>query len=297
LATSGTSFEVCEELVRRGDKDRYLTTLFAPADRRPALQALYAFNIEVARVRDLVSDPLPGEMRLQWWRDALAGCGHGEVGRHPVAAALIETIDRYDLPLDPFLELVEARTFDLYDDPMPTLADLECYCRATASALMRLGIRVLGAGDCLPATSMAQQGGVAYALTGLMRALPFHAARGQVFLPDDLLVRHGADTSTLLAGRETPQLLAALAELRKVAWAHLCDAGDCIPDIRRDAMAALLPIALVKPYLERMDRPEYRPFASSCVVPQWRRQVVLWRAARHAQRCGAARAQLNDAKG
>lgn len=285
MAALDTNFEVCEDLVRRGDKDRYLTTLFAPADRRPALQALYAFNIEVARVRDLVSDPLPGEMRLQWWRDALAGCGHGEIGRHPVAAAVIETIDRFDLPLDPFLELVEARTFDLYDDPMPSLADLETYCRATASVLMRLGVRVLGAGDCLPAASMAQQGGVAYALTGLMRALPFHASRGQVFLPQDVLARHGADAGAVLGGRATPELLAALAELRTVAWSHLCDAGGCIPDIRKDAMAALLPISLVKPYLERMDRPDYHPFAAQCVVPQWRRQLVLWRAARHAHRC------------
>lgn len=285
MAALETSFEVCEDLVRRGDKDRYLTTLFAPADRRPALQALYAFNIEVARVRDLVSDPLPGEMRLQWWRDALAGCGHGEVGRHPVAAAVIETIDRFDLPVDPFLDLVEARTFDLYDDPMASLADLESYCRATASVLMRLGVRVLGAGDCLPAASMAQQGGVAYALTGLMRALPFHASRGQIFLPEDVLARHGADTAMVLGGRATPELSAALAELRQVAWSHLCDAGGCIPDIRKDAMAALLPISLVKPYLERMDRPDYHPFAARCVVPQWRRQLALWRAARHAHRC------------
>lgn len=285
LAAVGTNFEVCEDLVRRGDKDRYLTTLFAPADRRPALQALYAFNIEVARVRDLVSDPLPGEMRLQWWRDALAGCGHGEVGRHPVAAAVIDTIDRFDLPIDPFLELVEARTFDLYDDPMPSLADLETYCRATASVLMRLGVRVLGAGDCLPAASMAQQGGVAYALTGLMRALPFHASRGQVFLPEDVLARHGTSAAAVLGGRATPELRAALAELRQVAWSRLCDAGGCIPDIRKDAMAALLPISLVKPYLERMDRPGYDPFAGQCVVPQWRRQLALWRAARHAHRC------------
>lgn len=282
-------YDVCEDLLRRGDKDRYLTTLFVPADRRRHVQALYAFNIEVARIRDVVSDALPGEVRLQWWRDALAGCGHGEVGRHPVAAALIDTIDRFDLPVRPFLDLIEARAFDIYDDPMPSIAELEAYARATSAAPMRVAAGVLGAGGCLPAASMAEHGGIAYAITGLLRAVPFHASRGQVFLPEDVLERHGARREDVLAGRSGPELRAALAEIRSVAWKHLHDAGGCIRDVRKDALPALLPIALVRPYLEQMGRPDYDPFATRCVVPQWRRQITLWLAARRAAACTPGR--------
>jgi len=88
------NFAHCENLLREGDKDRFLATLFAPADKRGPLFALYAFNHEVARVRETVREPLAGEVRLQWWRDAVAS-GGGEARAHPVAAALIDSIERF----------------------------------------------------------------------------------------------------------------------------------------------------------------------------------------------------------
>ena len=88
-----TNFEHCAALVREADRDRYLATLFAPAEHRDALFALYAFNVEIARVRDLAREPMPGEIRLQWWREVLSGERDGEAAAHPVAAALRETLD------------------------------------------------------------------------------------------------------------------------------------------------------------------------------------------------------------
>src|SRR6266851_3279658 len=88
----------CEALVCTADKDRFLTALFAPAERRGALHALYAFNIEIARVRKIVREPLAGEIRLQWWNDAIAGQAAGEVQSNPVAAALLAAVARYELP-------------------------------------------------------------------------------------------------------------------------------------------------------------------------------------------------------
>src|SRR5665213_2533126 len=121
------AFDHCEQLVREGDKDRFLATLFAPQKYRRPLYALYAFNLEVARTRELAREPMPGEIRLQWWRDVLGHMGRGEVEANPVAAALRETIVRYRLPPAAITDLIDARTFDLYDDPMPSLADLELY--------------------------------------------------------------------------------------------------------------------------------------------------------------------------
>ncbi|OYW56150.1 MAG: hypothetical protein B7Z30_12545 [Rhizobiales bacterium 12-68-15] len=115
-----TAYSHCETLARTHDRDRFLAALFAPPSLRRDLCTLYAFNLEVARVREVVREPMPGELRLQWWRDLIEGLGRGEVSGHPVAAALLDLLGRTDIPKGALLNLIEARTFDLYDDPMPS---------------------------------------------------------------------------------------------------------------------------------------------------------------------------------
>ena len=131
------------DIVRAGDRDRYLADLFAPAAPRQHLFALHAFNVEVARIRDEVSDPTLGEIRLQWWRDAVASgdrrrpSGRGRARRdHRRVRSAARRLRR----------LLEARVFDLYDDPMPTLNDLEGYAGETASALIQLAAIILAGG-------------------------------------------------------------------------------------------------------------------------------------------------------
>ncbi len=109
-------------LLRAADKDRFLADLFVPPDKRPSVMAIHAFSAEIARVREVVSEPMPGEIRLQWWRDAIEGRGHGDVAQHPVGGLLLETLDLHALPRQPLVQLIEARSFDLYDDPMGSVA-------------------------------------------------------------------------------------------------------------------------------------------------------------------------------
>src|SRR5258707_4132006 len=108
----------CEALVGAAERGGFLAALFAPAAHRGALHALYAFNIEIARVREIIREPLAGEIRLQWWADAIAGKAGGEVGSNPVAAALLAAVARHGLPIAPLSALIAARRFDLYNDPM-----------------------------------------------------------------------------------------------------------------------------------------------------------------------------------
>src|SRR5215218_10151795 len=133
----------CEALVRGSDKDRFLATLFAPADKRGPLFALYAFDLEIASVRDRAREPMPGEIRLQWWRDVLNGERSGEAAANPVAAALTDTIARVGLPVESLLDLIEAHAFDLCDDPMPTLAAMEAYARKTESNVVGSGAAIV----------------------------------------------------------------------------------------------------------------------------------------------------------
>ncbi|MEI8145047.1 MAG: phytoene/squalene synthase family protein [Alphaproteobacteria bacterium] len=278
------AFLHCEALLREGDKDRYLANLFAPAAFRADLFALHAFGLEIASVRERVRDPLPGEVRLQWWRDALQGEGRRLVGAHPVAAALLDVVARRALPIKPLIDLIDARVFDLYDDPMPTVLDLEGYAGETASSLMQLSAMVLADGQVPPTADVAGHMGVAVAITGLLRALPIHASRGQIYVPIEVLARHGVTAEAVTAGKDSPGLRAALAEMRALARHHIEAAGLLVGKIPPEVMPAFLPAALCRLYLDRMDAVDGDPFRSRVDVPQWRRQWTLWRSARRARK-------------
>ncbi|SFT00244.1 phytoene/squalene synthase family protein [Methylobacterium sp. yr668] len=270
----------CEGLVRAGDPDRYYATLFAPAAARPHLFALYAFSLTIARVREAVSNPMAGEIRLQWWRDALQGEARGDVRANPVAAALEEAIRVNRLGRQPFVDLIDARVFDLYEDPMPRVNDLEGYCGETASALFRLASLVIGNGTEPGGAGAAGHAGVAYGITGLLRALPWHARAGQVYLPADILGRYGVTREDIVTGRGGPGLRRACADLRDLARQHLKAFEAARPTIAPSAGAAFLPTALVEPYLAAMERASYDPLNTPVELPRWRRLWRLWWGAR-----------------
>ena len=276
----GAAYAHCDALVREHDRDRWLACLFAPFDKRRYLHALYAFSLEIARIRDLVSDPRPGEIRYQWWREAIEGAPRGDISAHPAASALLATVQKFRLPRAALTDLIDARTFDLYDDPMPGLRQLEGYCGETCSALYRLASLILADSRDPGGADAVGHAGVAYALTGLLRALPWHAARGQVYLPADHLARFGVTREEIVAGKTSAGLLAALAELRGVARGHLKQALQLRIALAAPARAALAPVLLVEPYLKRMETAGYDPFRSIVALPQWRRQWALWRGSR-----------------
>src|SRR3954469_21588272 len=233
------SFDHCEELVRTGDKNRFLATLFAPQKYRRALYALYAFNLEVARTRELAREPMPGEIRLQWWRDVLGGAGRGEIDAHPVAAALRDVVVRYRLPPQMLLDLIDARSFDLYDEPVASLSYLERYAMHSSSALIELAARILCDGRDPAIGDLARHAGVAYAIAGLLLALPVHSARRQLYLPVDLMQRYGAESADVFAGNATTEVRAVLADLRLQARHHLSAAQGLLNDAPPDVAPAL----------------------------------------------------------
>jgi phytoene synthase len=270
----------CEQVVRELDRDRWLACLFAPASHRPHLLALYAFHCEITRIRDLVSEPLPGEVRLQWWRDLLEGEARGNASGNPVAAALLGAIQLYRLPSAALLALIDAHTHDLYDDLLPTVAELEGYCGETSSALFRLAGIILADGGELGSADLAGHAGVAYGISCLMGTAARHAARGQVFVPQDIVARHGTARDDILNGRSTTDVKGAFAELDELARSHLAKAMDLLPAAPAVVGPAFLPLALVEPMLRRMAKPGFDLFKEGAEPPQWQRQWHLWRFAR-----------------
>ena len=274
------AYTYCEALVRAADKDRYLASLFAPAAARQHLYALYAFASEIARVREAAREPLPGEIRLQWWRDVLEGEGRGEGSANPVAAALLDTIARCALPTPPLLALIDSHGFDLYDDAMPSLADLDAYAEQTCGAVFALSAQILGGtdrADAIPAA--ATPAGIAYGVTQRLRTFPRDLARRQLFVPRDLLAQHGVTREEIEARQNAAGLRGALAALRDHARAAFGRFHGAAPDIPESCAPAFLVAALAPPLLARLDAAAADPFAS-VEVPQWRRQWALWRAAR-----------------
>jgi len=276
------NFEHCAALVREADRDRYLAGLFAPADHRDALYALYAFDVEVSRVRDLAREPIPGEIRLQWWREVLAGDREGEAAAHPVAAALRATLSRYGFVAAPLLELLEARTFDLYDEPMASLDALELYAIRTQSPIFAMAAGILGGGS-VAGELFTLDASVAFATVGILRNFGRNAARRQLYVPLDILERHAVKRADIFAERVTAPLLAALAEMRGVVRKHLAAAQEKLRTATAEIMPAFLPVASAGPQLRAMERANYAPFRPQAMSPL-RRQWLLWRAARDPRR-------------
>jgi NADH dehydrogenase [ubiquinone] 1 alpha subcomplex assembly factor 6 len=269
------------QLLRRHDRDRFLTALFAPPDRREAVIALYAFNYEVARVREMVREPLLGRMRLQWWRDSIAAAyDGGPILRHEVAEPLTAAIRMNRLSRAHFEALIATREADLDDAPPPDLAALAAYADGTSARLVLLALEALDVHTA--AAAAAGHGvGVAYALAGLLRAIPFHARARRLYLPADLTAAAGIDISRgLFELKSSPALSAVVAQVAEVALSHLAAARALGPGVPRPALPALLPGVIAENWLRRLARAGYDPFARGLARPDGLQTVRLAIAAR-----------------
>jgi 15-cis-phytoene synthase len=268
----------CAELVRSRDFPRYASTLFVPAAPRRALLALYAFNVEISRVREQVSQPLPGEMRLQWWTDMLAGTGHGGIEGNPVAAELLLAIRYWRLPVERLSRLIDEHQFDLYNDPMPTVAALEGYINDTSSALFSLAAGIAGPPSD-EIEHLARHAGLAQGFVQVIAALPLDASRRQLFVPLQLLESHGSHIEEVFAGKQTPKLRAALDQLIGEAQGHLKTAFELLAQVPPQMRPVFLPLSLVARDLKRMLRADSDPFTPK-VTSRLRTLWTLWRASR-----------------
>lgn len=269
-----SAYAHCFDVLREGDRDLWLASLFWPAEARPHAHAILAFGLEIARVRDAVSEPALGEIRYQFWRDILT---NDAAAGHPVAEALLDTVRRFNLDVLRLQALLEARSFDLYDDPMPSEAGLENYLRDTTSVLFEAVARVLAPGRLPP--PCVDAAGRAYGLVGMLRGLPYQVMRGQLYLPLDLLERLQVAPETVLAHRNSPGLGLVLQTLRARVRLHLREMRESLLGAGA-ARAACLPAMLCEPYLRRMEAPGLNPFATPIELAPWRRQWALWRGSR-----------------
>ena len=272
---SAASGDHVPAFLRDKDRDRYFATLVLPAAARAAVQALYAFNADVASVRDRVTEPAPGEIRLQWWTDALTGEGHGIVRQNPLTDALLDALKQFDLPTVPLLRLITARRFDLYQDPMPDVASFEGYAGETVSVLYQLTAMILNKGQTVETGDAAGHLGVAQALVGHLRAFGYNAASGRIFLPLSILTANGVREEEIFAGTISEGLLSAHQQFTDLARDHLNKAQAAISQLPRTLRPAFASVPLLASQLRRVEKGAEQAFVTPVDLADWQKLAML----------------------
>ena len=269
------SFVHAAEALRKGDRDRYLSTLVLDGEHRNAVTALYAFNADVASIRERVSDPAPGEIRLQWWSDALEGQGHGAIRQNPVADALLDTMTRYSIPAGTLLRLIGARRFDVYDDPMPDLETFEGYAGETVSTLYQLAAMILNDGETIETGDAAGHLGVAHAMIGHMRSFGYVSSQGRIMLPWSIMAANGVTEDEIFSGTASEGVVEALGQIAELAVEHLNKAEAAIRQLPARLRPAFAQIAMLDAQLTHYLRRSTGPFSMAPDEPDWRKIARL----------------------
>ena len=273
--STDSALSYCARELRRHDRDRYLACLFAPEARREALFALYAFNLEVAKTAEVVSEALVGRIRLQWWREALDEIYADRPRQHGVTVPLAAAVRTHGLTRALFERLIDAREFDLDATAPENLAGLEDYAEATSAGLVLLALEILGADDAA-GRAAGRHVGVAWALTGLLRAVPFHARHRRLYLPRDVSAAAGLDLDRLFALRAPPGLAEVVGQIAERAREHLAEARALRPRVANAALPVLLPAVLAAHDLTVLERAGHDPFRPAVQTAGPRR---VWRLA------------------
>lgn len=276
------AFLHCAGMVREEDRQRYAARLFLPRPARDAALALDAFRLETLKIPFLTSEPGPGEIRLQWWREVIEGSRGAEAAAHPVAMALCAVIVGHKLPVPAFGRYLEGAAFDLYHDPVPDRAALEGLIGETESFLFQMEALTAGLDQGSTLADACGHGGMAVGIARLLRLLPWHTSRQQVRLPLDLLAEYGLDEAGFLNAQGEAQGAAkdeAVAGFARLGLEHAEKARGAIRQLQKAGRAVFLPITEAELVLRAVERSSKEAITQSASVSPLKAQWVLWRAA------------------
>lgn len=256
------------------DKDRFITVMMLPAALREDVFTLYALNFELAKTRDTVSEAMLGRIRLQWWREAIEECYHSEPRRHEITRPLAEIIQRTSPPKSLFDQLVDARDKDLEDDPLQTLSELMDYTNNTGGNSLKLAVWACGGHDDV-SQEAAGLIGTAWALVGLMRALPFHLRAKKQWIPEELVKRHKIDGRRMRDLNPSDELNAAVAEVGAIIRSLISDARELNPSVNRSILPLLHLAGLTESYCKQLQKAGWNSYDPSMAQPSGMRMLGL----------------------
>lgn len=264
-----------QEELKKNDSERYLACLYLPETIRHCAMSLYAFDAEISRIPSVVSEPMPGEIRIQWWRDLIKSGGN--VGSGPLAEALLEVTKEHKLPLDVLDNYLEARIFDLYQDPMPDVGTYEGYLGETVSSFLNM---IALASGVERSSNLADACGHAGVAMGISRHLSLCAnarARGQVFFPLPMLEAYGLNREQWLDDNFNDSHEAVISALVSKAQDHLAKAKIAITDLPSESKSIFLPIVFVDKVLALIQKKPAECIVRPVVLSPLKRQWLAFR--------------------
>ena len=277
---SPSDLDHCTEIVRRLDRDLYLTNLFLPEQFRSPVLVLQAYYLTLADIGNQVREPMPGEIRLQWWRDVISGSRKSEAMGNPLSLSLLSVVKTYQLPHEALATMIDACAINLYQDPMPDTHSLEAYCGETTGLLFQLSCQIV-AGEPMPdAANACGHGGVVRTIVSILSQLPRHRQRRQCFIPADILNNNGYSEAEYFAGEQSSQSKAATTALNRLAKNHMEKCRQSSLSLSPNLLPLFLSLAISEKWLDRMENSGLNLMQVTPSYPQWRRQIVLWQAAR-----------------
>ncbi|WP_289078463.1 phytoene/squalene synthase family protein [uncultured Thalassospira sp.] len=251
----------CADYTRRHDRDRFLCALFAAPEKREDLFTLYAFNQEVSKTREMVSEIMLGHIRLQWWRDTLSEIAEGKVRKHEVVEPLADLVQTGALSVDDLETVVAAREFDLEDRQPADQAELDRYIDQTSGQMAVLAARILGVTD-EAGQQAVRLAGNAYGLVGIMRAMVFHGRAKRLYLPKDRMEHHNVVQSDIFEFRKKDEVRNLTRELAELAQSRIKEARKHRRAVPKGAHAAVLPMVLADGYLRKLAKAKFDPFSA-----------------------------------
>lgn len=265
------------ELVAQEDRALYSSLLFLPKIIRDDVACLYAFHFEISRIPFLVSEPVPGEIRLQWWRDALSGERDDEALANPLAAKLIDLIAQKALPVEGFIRYLDARIFDLYNDPMPDRNTLEAYLGETESFMLQMSVLCAGGEMNNVLADSCGHSGVAIGISNFVSRLSYDNKRQRVYLPGDLLAATGLDAKSWLSDTNTGKQQ-ALSGFISLGREHLEYAKISIRQLPKNLQSLFIPLVLAQANLDQAEN-SLTIMDSPAGISSIRAQLIMWKAA------------------
>ncbi|WP_455477349.1 phytoene/squalene synthase family protein [Bartonella sp. B41] len=270
----------CLDILRATDRDRYISVLFAPKEKRRALSALYAFNAEVSRIRESVHNPMLGEIRLRWWYDSIADGNTQNSNGSPILNDLFAAISHFDLPKKSFLRYCDAQILDLYNNSIVTIQDLETYCGETAGVILQLSCQILDRDTEQNFTKACVHGGIAQVLSSVLRFLSFTKLRYLYRFPDDILEAIGVNREELESNRiddeKKHQIVEALVALSQDHYTKFYEHFITFPKILR---LAFLPLAVIPASLQKAVHLKEKTFQENASLPLLYRYWLITKAA------------------
>ncbi|KAL0083754.1 Squalene/phytoene synthase [Phycomyces blakesleeanus] len=269
----------CSDSVRQGDYEAYLAVSFFPSHLRDTQLAIRAFNVEIASIRENVSNPTIGKMRMQFWKDTIDNVYKGKPPQQPIALALAESLKHTQLSSMWFKRIITERTTNLDDHQFMTIQDMETYSENTATSVLYLQLESLGLRDVQADHAISHMGKM-MGITTFLRSFPFHLGQKRSVLPAQITAKYGISQEDLFRQGQVEGLEDAIFEVATAANDQLLTARSMLETVPQQAFPVLLAAVPYIKYLEKLEKANFNVFDPSLQRKDWKLPLSLWNAYR-----------------